>query len=355
MSLKYSRGIFPITNGREYTVYMDTEDLGTPSIPLATDESGQSVVTYERWSNGGEEEDDGFVCDCCGQLNEDRERLLVYTYPAIVRCRSREPPMPAVFVDPRVADGQTGIVFVYQAFCNLDVTLCDNCHRRAECLRQTSDHVAVGYDWWDMVDSLAVTLQDPSWFDYKQLPVYKTAFEHFNIVRIAATNGRSCQTTLADIPPEVFDQMMPAEVVLSVEREAATRIQALWRGFKTRKTIVAAMRRSFWNESSLDCYRAAMRQNPDAECVCRDCGTLRTISQMDCTHIVLPPEAPGQPAGRQLAHKWVCCNPCRYICQHCDRVNYVAQSQKPISTTLATKQCRVCSNVMTYTVFQGTQ
>jgi len=148
---------------------------------------------------------------------------------------------------------------------------------------RTSDHIALGIDWWDMIDSLSETIKEikETKLNIKQNKYFQDAVKVATLI-YAAKSG-----PFYDIPREVISTYLLPNIMPAFREKAAIAIQKMWKGY----------------------YQRLYQDTEETKhAKCDDCGRIRKVSDL---------------CQEQACADWDCCfknvckDQCAYLCPHC--------------------------------------
>jgi hypothetical protein len=226
--------ILAITNGRRFTDlagYVWTipeleEDLYSP--PILSDEPD-------------------FICDHCDAEDE----INVYAYPVVLQ------------------DKESG----ERMYSYMHFRQCPTCSRRADLIMATSDHLALGEDEWDLLDSACEITLDPRWDLHKPWTMEASSKQAKTLMPVTTKGGTTCfddklslSAIVSDLIP-IISQHLVTSLYHSKRQESAAKIQALWKGWK---------QRTLGHKCSV-CSHPLRSSSPptctdSCQTVCRSCG-----------------------------------------------------------------------------------
>jgi hypothetical protein len=177
--------ILAITNGRRFTDlagYVWTipeleEDLYSP--PILSDEPD-------------------FICDHCDAEDE----INVYAYPVVLQ------------------DKESG----ERMYSYMHFRQCPTCSRRADLIMATSDHLALGQDEWDLLDSACGIIMDHRW----------DLHTPWTLEASSKQAKLSLSAIVSDLIP-IINQHLVTSLYHSKRQDSAAKIQTIWKGWKQRK------------------------------------------------------------------------------------------------------------------------
>ena len=315
----------PFTNGRRFT-----DSWGYAKLPILCDEVGNEQTL---WC-------DHESCGRCHVCDADTGDAPIVAYPCVLR--------------PRLSDGVQafdefqGVCIANELLAQTVFDLCENCTKKCEVLMKTSDHVAVGKNWWDLLDSLTETLST------YELP--KTEFPVSNIVTDTAksmciiedsVNAETGPLTCLykDVLYVIASKMIDAHKCAAANKIRNAYLK--WRDSKWKEEKFAG------DEPSFESHYYGCRHEEWA--YCSDCGMVKHCSDLIMTATLCQ-------QAECDAEKWVCKDGCTYVCQHCDCTNRVSHdvhishhanddnTTDPYDRTTTPWTCYHCNRVMMLTV-----
>lgn len=320
------QSLLPFTRGRRFT-----EANGYLQVPVLCDETGQDELLWSQHDSMGH-------CHCCAVSCN----LNLVTLPCILRPRLRDR-------DGYIAYDYYTQQFVerpHQMLANTEFALCDVCNKKCEILMQTSDHVALGVDWWDLVDSLTETLKTyclPS----SAYPVSDIVRKSARVMCALEDGVNATEGILSRLNRDVLTVLAP-HVLASLKEKAAALILSAYRNWHQK---VWTEEKFNGDEPSLgDHYYACRHSQEGWWAKCYDCNAHRQCYELQLLAC----------CDRGCCNKYVCLDGCAYICKHCGAKNCVTQDdhlfwhnrpdQDPALTVhdrrVTPWQCWSCSNEM---------
>jgi len=314
----------PSTNGRRFTEYWGH------TLPVLCDEEGYEQTLWPEHDS----------CGRCHVCDGDTCDTPATAYPCVLRPRSRD----GVYA----YDDYHGVIKADELFAQTVFDLCENCTKKCDILLKTSDHVALGRDWWDLLDSLTEFLNT------YELP--KTEFPVSSIITDTAKtmclleDGVNAETgPLTCLYKDVL-YVIASHMVDAHKRAAADKIRnayVKWRDSKWRADKFAG------DEPSFESHYYGCRHEQWA--YCSDCGMVRNCCDLKVVS-TLCQEADCD------AEKWICAGGCEYVCRNCDCTNRIAHdthmvfhahddsTTDPYDRTTTPWTCYKCNSPMTLTV-----
>ena len=225
--------ILAITNGRRFTDLAGyvwnipelEQDLYSP--PILSDEPD-------------------FICDHCDAEDE----INVYAYPVVLQ------------------DKESG----ERMYSYMHFRQCPTCSRRADLIMATSDHLALGQDEWDLLDSACGIIMDHRWDLHAPWTLEASSKIAKTLMPVTSKGGTlyfddrlSLSAIVSDLVP-IINQHVVTSLYHSKRQESAVKIQSLWKGWKQRKLVHNCSTCSHPLRSSLStCLDGC-------QAVCRACG-----------------------------------------------------------------------------------
>lgn len=99
-------------------------------------------------------------CNGCGQPNSDDHKNFE------TDCVLLQPNLPVARETPKSEDREGNVVVRLNsciAMCRAHFYLCPTCTKRAEMVMRTSDHLAIGSSWMELVTEVSQILTDTEW------------------------------------------------------------------------------------------------------------------------------------------------------------------------------------------------
>lgn len=281
---------FPFTNGRRFTDYW-----GYIALPVLCDGNGDELTLWSEYDS----------CGRCHVCEEDARNTPTTAYPCVLRPRSRDKVLGY--------DDHNGIHTPNQLFVYTVFVLCENCSKKCNVLMNTSDHVAIGKDWWDLLDSLTETLRTYN------LP--KTKFPVSNIITDTAKtmclleDGVNAETGPLTCLHKDILYVIASQMVDAHKRAAGNKIKNAylkWRDSRWKDDKFAG------NEPLFESHYYGCRH--EEWTYCSDCGMRKDCCDLKMTHKLC------QETNCE-AEKWICADGCSYVCRSCNCTNRIAHDE----------------------------
>jgi len=317
-----------IGNGFYYT-----NSYGNCFLPRLINEEAliaHNIVEFEESLRRPDNFYDGF-CDGCHGTNYfpsiSEPNLLECKYPCVLRHDSCQRVRERNDFPGRY-DDDIGYQYYYEVFCYAVFNLCVKCVARANSIMKVSDHIASGENWIDLAHHLYNQITDNSlwkrWAGGNEI-VTREAVKMMCLVD-HAVNGKG-QTGLFSL--------LPDDILCSIARHIkgvglspfATKIQALWRGYRIR----AFPETKKWKP---DCGKTLLESQRDGMwSMCDDCGMKRRTLDMFMFDAC---------ADMNKCHNIVVCKlACCYKCPDCGYTNFVKCEDKGMNGCPTDFEC-VC-------------
>lgn len=224
-----------------------------------------------------------YVCEACGSGDD-----VDTSYPpCVMRCKTGESIEPTIW-----ADSDTPVTWpVHQAFCTLEIALCPQCTRRLDILKGRQDHLAIGYDYWDIHDAAIEHLTDDRWGRHTKSKIRNAHLMATEAINEMCDNKNGLFGSLnADVVGVIGDKLKDAYIKSSVDS-----IQDAW----------------------------LKHSQP-----CDDCGSRRLKWKLCNTEAGSGIDGIRGPfrwhgVGDDVSQKTVCNDACGYLCKDCKCVMYV--------------------------------
>jgi len=289
----------PVSNGYRFSNYD-----GSANIPYLCDpDTGEWEQMSRPYVGNGTE-----TCDCCDFVGDDVR--LTY-FPAVLQERRGH-------YNYGYDESQQCIVRAPRAGTIYQSHLCEECNELCQLIMKTSDHVALGTDWWDLNDSLTETIKElkEKRIDWRQTKPIKDAVKAGTQIFVAKTGPFN------QLPDDVIISMYP-HLIRAYKDRAAVQIQRIWKGYYNRL---------YRNTQNI------MHHN------CADCGRLRSYSELcteqsclDCLH--------------ECCHKLVCKDECHYLCPYCEGSSFIGWAWKNHQGERMDEECRWCGETFELPIF----
>lgn len=255
----------PVSNGYRFTNFD-----GTPNIPFYCDQDTGIELDIYRSST----HDD--VCDVCHSHVSESIMLKNVDYPVVIQESRRMGSIYGLENDNTIMKTKRAASVAY-------FLLCPDCIYHCNLLMKTSDHIALGIDWWDMIDSLCETIKEikQTKLNIKQNKYFQDAIKIGTLIYTAKSGP------FYDLPREVISTYMLPDIIQVYREKAAITIQKVWKGH---------YQRLYQN----------IKETKYAKC--DDCGRMRQMSDL-CLEQAC--------ADWECCFKKVCKDECAYLCPHC--------------------------------------
>jgi len=290
-----------------------------------TDSYGQCTLPflYDRFTEDGlarplPRETTRTYCDSCGNQPRDEYIGGVPVYEHIYPCvlyGEREPYsrghtelLPGIFQDGTISEYEMKVA------CEAEFLLCDKCSIRADAIMEVSDHIASGENWWIICKRLSDKIHNELWEKWgggEEIATREAAktmciLEH-------AVNDKGETGPFSLLPNDILSLLAPYIKGAGLSR-FATKIQALWRGYRVRAHPEAKR----WFPYCAKTLYQSQCENMWAKC--DDCGMKRRTADM----FVMDACADHN----DCCHKVVCREACCYTCPACGDTNFVKCDDK---------------------------
>lgn len=283
----------PVSNGYYFSNYD-----GSPNIPRLCD---PYTGEYEdMWRHTYRRDDK--TCDTCDHVGDDVDDA---SYPAVLQETRRD-------CNYGYDEDEQRIVRAKRTATVIHLRVCKECYEHCQQIMKTSDHIALGVDWWDLNDSICESIKQLKCekFDWKQTKPVKDAIKAATQIFVAKTGP------FTQLPEDVIINMFP-HLVKAYKERAAIQIQRIWKGYYQR------LYNSHKNTQQVTYHK------------CADCGRMRLASDLcyensclDCPH--------------ECCIKRVCKDECHYLCPNCEGSNIIGWAWKNHLGTRTYEDCRWC-------------
>jgi len=269
--------------------------IPTLAEPLSTSSSNDHILVEARPFPC--QQDD--TCDVC----DSKEMIGLEYAPCVLRSKRGPLSELTIWPDYYHAPSPTDRLAT-QAFCTLELALCPRCSNRLRILAGRQDHLAIGYDYWDIVDAAVQHLSGDRWTKHSISKIRTAHNITMMVIKKSHTQDDGAFSTLnADVIG-----LIGAELEQSAKKSCVSSIETLW-------------------------LRNSRR--------CEDCGmhrAPRNLIEMPATDI--------DPRGwhRNDIVKNVCVDACCYYCQHCSAHIDIPYEEMRIleDVGLRTAYCALC-------------
>jgi len=250
-------------------------------------------------------------CDSCGNQPRDEYIHGVPVYEHIYPCvlLAERDSRLGIFDSLRgiYRDG-THEDYATEVACDVEFLLCDKCSIRADAIMEVSDHIASGENWWIICKRLSDQIHSEHWEKWaggEEIATREAAktmclLDH-------AVNDKGEMGLFSKLPHDILFVMLPHIKSAGLSR-FATKIQALWRGYRVR----AHPETKRWYPGCGKSLYVSRLEGLWARC--DDCGMKRRTADM----FVM--DACADHNG--CCHKVVCREACCYTCPACGDTNF---------------------------------
>jgi len=286
----------PVSNG-----YRFSDCDGRPVIPRLCDPITDEYIEMYRESNNP---DNIYCCDTCDYTESDVE----YTFfPAVIRERGSDHHYGYYDIDedPRLERAPEAVTIIH-------VKVCPDCYKYCEQIMKTSDHIAQGFDWWDMVDSLTESIKKikREHFDWRKTKPVKDTIRAAIQIFVAKTGPFS------DMPTDIIIHKIIPHLIQSYKDSAAMKIQYIWKDY---------YHRIYKNTETVTFHN------------CDDCGRKRCETDLCYKRSCLA--CPHECCTKRIC-KDSCCN---YLCPNCEGSNIVSRAWSNHQGEKIYEDCRWCN------------
>lgn len=277
----------PFTKGRNFT-----DIWGDYTLPLLCEEYGdEKKLSMEA---------DTIECHVCNSTS----KVSIVTYPCILRPRKKS--------GFHGYDKIEGVVYEpNQLLAWTEFNLCETCMNKCEILMKTSDHAALGRDWWDILDSLTETLKKYN-LPETEYPVSNIISYNAKTMCLIEKGLTKKSETRPRLPKDVLyviaSHMIDAHKVAAVKK--IKNAYRRWRDSKWEDSKFAG------NQPSFEAHYYGCRHEEWANC--SDCGRARKCCDLILTNAQCNEHECD-------VEKWYCRDGCTYVCGGCNytnRINY---------------------------------
>ena len=213
-------------------------------------------------------------------------------------------------------------------FTTMYFNQCDRCHQRAQAIMDTSDHLALGKDEWDLIDSATEIIMDerwdafPKWTMESAKQAAQAKMDHIETMRVKLEE-KDDEAAIEAVPffglvPDVVDviQSKLAEAEYHSKRENAARIiQKGWKGLRER-----------------------ILKRIEAPYPCGICGVILDVSDSWANMFTVDDKE------CNTAHP-ICYQECQILCRSCGYRQGVQATPDDVSLSPGT--CNVCGTSFT--------
>lgn len=206
-------------------------------------------------------------------------------------------------------------------FATMFFNQCAKCHDRAQAIMDTSDHLALGKDEWDLIDSATQLITDDRWDQFPRWTMEKASY-------VAATKMRPIERAIAaqeenptaplcilvqDVLGIIQDKLVEAEYQAARER-AAKVIQKGWEKLRRRRY-----------------------EHIDSLSPCGICGVTLDLARGEAPFTIPDPRS-------DTVHP-ICYQECEIICRTCGCRQ--GETAAPVDVSGSPGTCYTCGTVFT--------
>lgn len=239
------------------------------------------------------------TCDVC----DSKEMIELEYAPCVLRSK-RGPLSEPTFWPGGPPETVPTEALPTQAFCTLELALCPRCSNRLRILAGRQDHLAIGYDYWDIVDAAVQHLSGDRWSKHSSSKI-KTA--HNMTMAVIKKSHAQDDGAFSTLNADVIG-LIGAHLEQSAKKSSVSSIETLWLNNSRR---------------------------------CEDCGMHRATR-----NLIEIPATDVDPRSwhRHDIVKNVCVDACCYYCQHCSaHIDIPYEEMRMIEDSgLRGAYCNVC-------------
>ena len=125
-------------------------------------------------------------------------------------------------------------------FATMYFNQCDKCHNRAQAIMETSDHLALGKDEWDIIDDATHIIMDERWDAYPKWTMERAKeiangkMRHIENAQPSVGSTATILTLVQDVLGVIQEKLAEAEYQKKLENSARI-IQKGWRQLRERR------------------------------------------------------------------------------------------------------------------------